>query len=112
MSRQQRPKTKKTETTASIDQPDIEKTVEVPAEAQTVPVDEKKKATVSIDQPVIEKTVEVPANEPTVPVDEKKKATASIDQPAIKKTVKALPMSRQQQSMRRKWPRLRLISRL
>ena len=78
---------KETEVTASIDPPDIERTVE----AQTVPVDEKKKAqaTASIDQPDIEKTVKAPAAKPTTTVDEKKKTTASIDQPAIKKTVEA-----------------------
>ena len=79
---------KKKEATASTGQPDMEKTVEVPAEKQTAPVEMKKKeTTASIDKPDLEKTVEVPAGTLTVPVDEKKKVAASTDRPEIKKAV-------------------------
>ena len=81
---------KETETTASIDPPDIEKTVEAPVDEPTAPVEEKKKATASINQPVIEKTVEVPAEAQTIPVDEKKKVTASIDQANIEESIETL----------------------
>lgn len=68
---------KKKKDAASTDQQAVEKTVEVPAEEQTAPVETKKK---KVEQPAVEKSVEAPVEEQTAPAENKKKKKA--EQPA------------------------------